>query len=74
MALIHDSLNVLEFARWRYESLSVVSLSFLYHLLSFLFVFHLRHSEDGGFLYFYSISVLLPLFALIYSFFARDHR
>ena len=48
MALIHDSLNVLEFARWRYESLSVVSLSFLYHLLSFLFVFHLRHSEDGA--------------------------
>lgn len=34
--------------RWHQWPILILSLSFFYYILSFLYVFHLRHSEDGA--------------------------
>ena len=58
------------FKRWRWKSILTLSLSFLFDFPSFLFVFHLRYSEDGADFSIFILSLSLSYYnflCLIYT-------
>ena len=76
MALFVDSYLLLKelsltFNRWRWQSIAILYPSFSNYYLSFLFVFHLRHSEDDAdfniFILSLSFSHSLSLSYLLYE-------